>query len=293
MSAQIKKSTYTDIFKKEERDDGEHSQTRKSSPQNVSTNETFTHPLSLKASASLPLFSPLYQQIKQLILKSLQMGEWQPGQAIPSEMDLAERFQVSQGTVRKAIDELSGENLLTRKQGVGTFVATHSEEQVQYRFLKLMPDSENSLKRGSSGREIISFEQIPAGELVARALSISKTDDVLCLRRVLSFSGIATILEDIWLPCHSFAGLTADRLNAYGGPMYGFFEKAFGIKMVHARERIKAVLPNSTQAELLSVSESTPVLSVERTAFTYNNNPMEFRQGLYLTLDCHYRNELN
>ena len=87
-----------------------------------------------------PAFSPLYQQIKGLILQSLQAGEWKPGELIPSEIELAGRFKVSQGTVRKAIDELAAENLVTRRQGKGTFVATHNEEQVQYRFLQLHPD---------------------------------------------------------------------------------------------------------------------------------------------------------
>ncbi|MGA0941015.1 MAG: GntR family transcriptional regulator, partial [Burkholderiaceae bacterium] len=76
---------------------------------------------------SAPAFSPLYQQIKAQILQSLQNAEWQPGDVIPSEFDLAARFGVSQGTVRKAIDELASENLLVRKQGKGTFVATHAE----------------------------------------------------------------------------------------------------------------------------------------------------------------------
>src|SRR5438105_12467665 len=87
-----------------------------------------------------PAFSPLYQQIKTLITRSLESGEWRPGEAIPSEMDLAARFKVSQGTVRKAIDELATENLLVRRQGKGTFVATHAEEKVQFRFLRLAPD---------------------------------------------------------------------------------------------------------------------------------------------------------
>ena len=87
-----------------------------------------------------PSFSPLYQQIKVLLMRSLQSGEWKPGEAIPSEMELAARFRVSQGTVRKAIDELAGENHLVRRQGKGTFVATHAEEQTQYRFLRLTPD---------------------------------------------------------------------------------------------------------------------------------------------------------
>ena len=91
--------------------------------------------------SSTPAFSPLYQQIKVLMLQSLQSGEWKPSAAIPSEIDLAARFKVSQGTVRKAIDELAAENLLVRRQGKGTFVATHAEHHVQYRFLRLFPDS--------------------------------------------------------------------------------------------------------------------------------------------------------
>jgi GntR family transcriptional regulator len=77
-----------------------------------------------------PTFSPLYQQIKSLIMQSLQSGEWKPGELIPSEVELAYRFKVSQGTVRKAIDELSAENLVVRRQGKGTFVATHHEAKV-------------------------------------------------------------------------------------------------------------------------------------------------------------------
>ena len=69
-----------------------------------------------------PTFSPLYQQIKSLIMQSLQSGEWKPGELIPSEVELAFRYKVSQGTVRKAIDELSAENLVVRRQGKGTLL---------------------------------------------------------------------------------------------------------------------------------------------------------------------------
>ena len=90
-------------------------------------------------------FSPLYEQIKAMILASLQASEWLPGDAIPSEMELAARYAVSQGTVRKAIDELAAQNLLVRRQGKGTFVATHQEEDWQYRFLRLETDSGEKL----------------------------------------------------------------------------------------------------------------------------------------------------
>ncbi len=94
-----------------------------------------------------PTFSPLYRQIKALILQALEAGEWRPGQAIPSEQELAARFSVSQGTVRKAIDEMAADNLLVRKQGKGTFVASHNDPRALFRFLRLVPVDGDLLRR--------------------------------------------------------------------------------------------------------------------------------------------------
>ncbi len=247
----------------------------------------------IAASNSTPAFSPLYQQIKVLILQSLQAGEWKPSAAIPSEMDLAARFKVSQGTVRKAIDELAAENLLVRRQGKGTFVATHAEQQVQYRFLRLYPDNGDLQSEGPAQRQIIDCKRVRASSDIARALAIRQGEAVLQVRRVLSFAATPTILEDLWLPGAQFKGLTAERLRAHQGPMYALFETEFGARMVRADEKIRAVLPDAEQRALLGVNGQTPLLSVERTAFTYNDAPMELRRGLYRTDTHYYRNALN
>lgn len=239
-----------------------------------------------------PAFSPLYRQIKELILKSLQAGEWKPGEAIPSEFELAARFRVSQGTVRKAIDELAADHLLVRRQGKGTFVATHAEQHVQYRFLKLVPDVGDAASEGPAQRTIIDCRRLRASAEIARALSLRTGDAVLQLRRVLSFAGEPTILEDIWLPGGPFKGLTAERLTTYDGPMYALFETEFGVRMVRAREQIRAVLPDAEQSRQLGVTPQTPLLSVERVAFTYDGKAMEMRRGLYRTDKHYYRNEL-
>jgi GntR family transcriptional regulator len=240
-----------------------------------------------------PAFSPLYQQIKGLILQSLQSGEWKPGEGIPSEMDLAARYRVSQGTVRKAIDELASDHLLVRRQGKGTFVATHAEQQVQYRFLKLMPDLGDPKSEGPAQRTIVDCKKLRANADVGRALALRAGDAVLQVRRVLSFAGSPTILEDLWLPGAPFKGLTAERLAGYQGPMYALFETEFGVRMVRADEKIRAVLPDETQSQLLKVGQSTPLLSVERIAYTYNDTPMELRRGIYSTEHHHYRNALS
>src|SRR5450830_1654786 len=239
-----------------------------------------------------PAFSPLYQQIKSLILNSLQAGEWKPSAAIPSEMDLAARFRVSQGTVRKAIDELAAENLLVRRQGKGTFVATHAEQQVQFRFLKLVPDSGTPGSEGPAQRDIIECRRTRASADVARALALRTGDAVLQARRVLTFAGIPTILEDIWLPAAPFKGLTAERLATYHGPMYALFETEFNVRMVRAEEKIRAESAIDGRDLLLKVTLGTPLLSVERIAYTYKDMPMELRRGYYRTDTHHYRNTL-
>ena len=240
-----------------------------------------------------PAFSPLYQQIKSLILQSLLAGEWKPGESIPSEMDLSARYGVSQGTVRKAIDELASENLVMRRQGKGTFVTTHVEQHAQYRFLKLIPNHGDPNSEGPAEREIIDCKRLRATADVARALALRPGDAVLQARRVLSFAKCPTILEDIWLPGGPFKGLTAERLSLYHGPMYALFEAEFGVHMVRAEEKIRAVLADEQTSALLKIAPNSPLLSVERVAFTYNDAPMELRRGLYSTETHHYRNALS
>jgi GntR family transcriptional regulator len=247
----------------------------------------------LAATYAAPAFSPLYQQIKGLILKSLQGGEWKPGEAIPSEMDLAARYKVSQGTVRKAIDELAADNLLVRRQGKGTFVDTHAEKHAQYRFLKLVPDSGDQSSEGPADRQITECKRIRATAEIAKLLNLRTGDPVWQAQRVLSFSSVPTILEDIWLPAAPFKGLTAERLADYHGSMYALFETEFGVRMVRAVEKIRALPSNLLHSLLLKIKQNTPLLSVERIAYTYNDMPMELRRGYYLTDTHHYRNELN
>ena len=237
-----------------------------------------------------PAFSPLYQQIKALILQSLESGEWKPGESIPSEMELAARFRVSQGTVRKAIDELAAENLVVRRQGKGTFVATHAEQHVRYRFLRLVPDSGDE---GPAQRSVLDCRRVRASAEVARALALRTGDPVVQVRRVLSFGGVPTILEDIWLPGTAFKGLTAEQLAGHQGPTYALFELEFGVRMVRAEEKIRALAADAAQATLLALPPGAPLLSVERLSYTYNDVPMELRRGLYRTDTHHYRNELS
>ena len=217
------------------------------------------------AAGPLPAFAPLYQQIKSLLLRSLQLGEWQPGQPIPSEVELAARFKVSQGTVRKAIDEMATENLVVRRQGKGTFVATHAEETTQYRFLRLAPDAGGppQLKR-----RLLDCRRMRSSEVVAAGLQLAPGEAVIEVRRLLLDGDCPVVLDDLWLPGAAFKGLDADTLEQWRGPLYRLFEAEYSVRMIRAEEQIRAVAASSEQAALLQVPEGSPLLSVERRSFT-------------------------
>ena len=136
---------------------------------------------STAGAGNLPTFSPLYQQIKALLTQSLQSGEWKPGELIPSEVELAARFKVSQGTVRKAIDELAAENLVMRRQGKGTFVSTHHEERAHFRFLRLMPDA--GVPHHPDNR-ILDVARRSAPAEVAQLLGVAEGTPLLSAERV-------------------------------------------------------------------------------------------------------------
>jgi len=238
-----------------------------------------------------PEFAPLYLQIKGLLVKSLEAREWRPGEAIPSEIDLAHRFNVSQGTVRKAIDALADDNLVVRRQGKGTFVATHTEERASlFRFLRIRRDDGADLMPVS---RLLDVRRAKAPTDVARLLGLKVGDAVLVLRRVLDYAGEPVVMDEITLPAALFRGLTKARYDAYRGSMYSFFESQFGVRMLKAEEKIRAVAADAAAAQVLGTEIGAPLLAVDRVTLTYGDKPVEVRRGLCVTRGFHYLNDLN
>ena len=239
--------------------------------------------------ATAPTFSPLYRQIKDFLIGSLERGEWGPGDAIPSEGELAQRFNVSQGTVRKAIDEMAAENLLVRRQGKGTFVSTHSDPRSFYRFLRLLPDDGVAVPSAS---DPFYCENVKATPEVATALGLQSGDPVIHVKRLLRFAGETVVFDQIYLAADLFSGLTLEALRGGERSLYSLFESDFGVRMINAEERLRAIAADPESADLLGVAVGDPLLLVERTAYTYGNKPVEWRRGLYCTRNHYYRNDL-
>jgi GntR family transcriptional regulator len=244
----------------------------------------------MSTAADTPAFAPLYLQIKALLERSLEAREWRPGEAIPSEIELAGRYGVSQGTVRKAIDALAADNLVVRKQGKGTFVATHTEERSSlFRFLRIRRNDGGEVQPAS---RLIDVKRGKASADIARLLDLRAGDPVLVLRRVLDYDGEPVVLDEITLPAQLFRGLTKARYDAYRGSMYGFFETQFGVRMLKAQEKIRAVAADAATAQILGVAPGAPLLAVDRLTLTYGDRPVEVRRGLCTTRAYHYVNEL-
>ncbi|MGB7183907.1 MAG: GntR family transcriptional regulator [Burkholderiaceae bacterium] len=241
--------------------------------------------------ARSPTRAPLYLQTYELLTRSLQQGEWLPGELIPGEQQLARRFAVSPGTVRKAIDRLVGEHILMRRQGKGTFVASHLDLDARagFRFLR-MRDTEDRVPDFKS--RILYCRKIKARADIAARLNTNVGAGLVRIRRVLDFQSSPTVLDDLWLPAARFRGLNLEQLNSWEGPLYGLFESAFGTQIISATERVTAVQAPAVVAQTLGVRRGSPLLQVDRVTETYDGEKAEFRRGYYVTAGYHYLSKL-
>lgn len=240
--------------------------------------------------AAVAAFSPLYRQVRQLIIDDLRAGVWRPGELIPSEQELAARHGVSQGTVRKAIEELAALHLLVRQQGKGTFVASHHSPRSQFRFLSLRRDDGEPLVTQS---EVLACRRARPPNDIARRLLTRSGESAIHVRRLLTVNAAPAVLDDIWLSASRFRGLSAERLSAYDGPLYGLFETEFDTRMIRADEQLRAVEAPVDVASALKVEPGIPLLLVERCSYTFGDLLVEVRKGYCLTRHFHYFNELN
>jgi len=241
------------------------------------------------ATQSAPDYQPLYQQIKYLITESLVSGEWRPGESIPSEVQLAQRYSVSQGTVRKAVSELAEQKLLVRHQGKGTFVASHSEERTKFPFLRIRPDDGNVESLSAS---LLDLWRIKLDAESAAALRLTESASGWLIRRLLSPAGVPAVYEEIRLPGSPFEGISQSVIEDHDCMLYSMYESSFDVRILYVEERIKAGAAKGEVASQLNAQPGTPLLVIDRIAYTYGDRPVELRRSFCNTADHHYRNRI-
>lgn len=235
-------------------------------------------------------FRPLYVQVKNQLLQRLIDKIWMPGDVLPSEQQLAGELGVSQGTVRKALDELTDENIVVRRQGRGTFVAEHTEERALFQYFMLSPDEGKKDENHFPQSQLLSLESGPATHRERAALDLPANEQVWRLERNRSFQGAPLIAEKIVLPRPLFEGL--DMIRPLPNNVYGLFDQKFGQSIVRAEEKLKAVAVEESHAKRLDCAAGTPVLRVDRIAYALSGRPVEWRISYCLTTNFHYMSNL-
>lgn len=233
-----------------------------------------TQTADIPISRLIPSGKPLYQQVKQAVLGTLARGEWQQGEAIPPEKELAARFGVSIGTLRKAIDDLVAEDILTRHQGRGTFVTRHSRNQHYFKFFRIIG---HDGKKAYPVVRLISFQRKIATADQRRALGLAARSEVFEFVNVLHLDDEPVSTDTIIIPESLFGGLTREHLENRPGTLYGLYQEAFGINIIDIAERLRAVLADAADSKHLLVQVGAPLLEIRRIAYSYNGQPTEFR----------------
>ncbi len=231
---------------------------------------------------------PLYQQVQQSILQCLADGEWKPGEQLPTEGQLAERFGVAVFTIRGGIKELVAANILIRSQGKGTFVMRHTQQRERHQYSQIF------YKDGTQvfpDREILSCERTTASGEAATILNggKSKKPKVLRIKGVLNVDGEPASTLDVMVPSKMFKGLTSKSIREAKETLYAVYQDVSEINVIRMQERVFGAIADRQTAKALKITSGTPVLKIIRIAYTYNDIPVEFRVR-YLEADqYHYR----
>ncbi|GBU15480.1 GntR family transcriptional regulator [Polaromonas sp.] len=227
----------------------------------------------------------LYRQVKRQLIADIQSGVSAPGSALANETELARRFNVSIGTVRRAVEELVAEHVLLRQQGRGTFVGKLDRERFMFYFFKIAG------RDGSSEFPEVrlhAFSRARASQEEAQALGLHGTQAVYCIDNVLLLKGKPVMHDHIVIAAAMFPNLSAESLINRSATIYGLYQADFGVTVVETDERVRAELVNLKSAELLGLTVGMPVLRIERMAYTFDRRPAEFRISVVDTREVDY-----
>ena len=231
--------------------------------------------------------TPMWLQIRNELFDCLYKDILRPGQLIPNEKTLVELFNVSIGTVRKAIGALEKEGLLIRKQGLGTFVCQHDTQSFLFKFFHIV-------KNGSDIRhipdvELASFEMRKANKTEMQLLNTPKENDkVFHIYNKLAFHSKVHSIDKIVIATAKFPLLTEEMLINRHNTIYNLFQNKFNVFITHTSERIKATLVDKKISQMLGIEMGTPILRIDRLGYSYHDEIVELRTSYVDTSEVEY-----
>jgi GntR family transcriptional regulator len=237
--------------------------------------------------ALTPKYQPLYKQIKLLILQRVIDGVWAAGDSLPSEQQLGKDFGVSQGTIRKALDEMTAEKIFVRKQGKGTFVSQHSENRSLFHFFCITDTKDH---RQLPDSRMISLTKVKANKKEINRLQIAPGSRVIRIKRIRYLKNKPMMSQNITLAVDVFNKII--DLQDLPNTLYSLYETEYDVKVMKVIERLRAVSAAEDDAKLLEIKTGAPVMEIDRTAIAIDGRHVEWRLSYVNTTNFHYLAEL-
>lgn len=223
-------------------------------------------------------FQPLYKQVYDTLIVRLADGFWKPGAALPSEFSLADQLGVSQGTVRKALNQLVAENILVRRQGKGTYVSEHTQESSMFRFFRYREAGGDDLIPVT---EIIDIKTRQANDREAEKLNLEAERRVVQVTRIRSINGKPAIFERVLQPLAVFPDI--DKELELPNSLYTLYQEKYNISIVEVRDELQAVSLPKDIAEHLKLAVNSPALMTERASINIDGRVAEWSQAFCST----------
>ena len=219
-----------------------------------------------------PKKQPLYDQLVDILTEKIER-EYRPGDLMPSERELSERYGLSRTTVRLALSELERLGLVVRQHGRGTFVADRSTQATNLMQSYSFTEHMRSLGRVPE-TTILEFSEIDADKNLAEHMGTRLGDKLFKLKRLRSADGVPMMVEVSYLPVRKFLTLKRRLLDSM--PLYDVVEKVYHEKIRVAEEEFFASVARPSDAHLLDIAENAPVLDLVRTTYNMSNEIIEY-----------------
>lgn len=229
---------------------------------------------------------PLYLQVRDALANRIATGEWKPSVAIPNEGDLAREFGVSAGTMRKALDLLETERLLTRRQGRGTFVNDQGSDELAVRYSNVRsPDG----GRISGDITVTEVTEAQASQAECVRLRLRPHERVWRAQRVRLSNGAPFMVEEVSLPASLFPGLSAQDFAS----RIVLLAQRYGVLLGKAEERLSIGAASPQVAETLKIAPESPLMVLDRLVYALDGRPVEWRVGRGHFTDKYYMAEIS
>lgn len=230
---------------------------------------------------------PLFLQVRDELASRVAHGVWKPGTPIPNEAQLASELGVGHGTVRKALDLMEAEKILTRRQGRGTFVVDHDTEIMAIRFSAIVDNEHKKIEGEIAWQGTETFDATPE---IEQHLDAVPSDIVVRTSRLHKYHGREFMWEHSNIVLRHWSGLTEetavyDRITSLA--------QRCGVILSHATETVSPAVAEGIVCERLKLAAGSPILVLERTIFTDRGTRVEWRKAWTCLRDKKYVSVMN